>query len=64
LLLEILQRNLVPYLKSDNRNHIWKILEQVKNSDVVEARQQALEIIDIFAEWGDYEWGVFLDDIE
>jgi hypothetical protein len=64
LLLEILQRKRIPYLATDDRNNIRQILEQVKNSDDAKARQQALEIINILGEWGDYEWRMFLDDLQ
>jgi hypothetical protein len=55
---------LVPYLTSDNRNNIRQILEQVKNSSDLEAKKQGVEIVNILAEWGDYEWRIFLHDLE
>ena len=64
LLHEILRRKLVPYLTSDNRNNIQQILEQVRDSNDPEARRQGVEIVNILAEWGDYEWRIFLHDLE
>jgi hypothetical protein len=64
LLLEIIQKKLLPYLTGDNRNDIRIILEQVKNSDDTEVSRQAVEMINTLGEWGDYEWGQYLSDIE
>jgi hypothetical protein len=64
LLHKIVSNNLLPYLTEKNRQGIRDILEQAKSSDDGQVRQQAVEIINILGELGEYEWRSLLDELQ